>query len=92
MQPRGPGGGRPSARSGVVFRWQLEEQTLAELLNLFSNPHESVYQEIGIPHRLVVSDRGLEEGAIEYKHRAKPDSEMIKQAGVVQFLRDLIKY
>jgi prolyl-tRNA synthetase len=47
---------------------------------------------IGIPHRLVVSDRGLEEGAIEYKHRAKPDSEMIKQAGVVQFLRDLIKY
>ncbi|MES2624291.1 MAG: proline--tRNA ligase [Pseudomonadota bacterium] len=46
---------------------------------------------IGIPHRLVVSDRGLEAGEIEYKHRAKPDNEMIKRENVVAFLRDLIK-
>jgi prolyl-tRNA synthetase len=46
---------------------------------------------IGIPHRLVVSDRGLESGAIEYKHRTKPDSEMIAQGEVVKYLRDLIK-
>ncbi len=46
---------------------------------------------IGIPHRLVVSDRGLENGEIEYKHRTKSDNEMIKHADVVQLLNNLIK-
>jgi prolyl-tRNA synthetase len=46
---------------------------------------------IGIPHRLVVSDRGLESGAIEYKHRTKPDNEMIPLSDVVKHLRNLIK-
>jgi prolyl-tRNA synthetase len=46
---------------------------------------------IGIPHRLVVSDRGLENGEIEYKHRTRLEHEMIKQADVVQHLNSLIK-
>lgn len=29
---------------------------------------------IGIPHRIVVGDRGLKEGKVEYKHRAQSDS------------------
>ena len=30
---------------------------------------------LGIPHRLVVGDRGLENGVVEYKHRRAADSE-----------------
>ena len=32
---------------------------------------------IGIPHRIVIGDRSLAEGQLEYKHRAAPDSENI---------------
>lgn len=41
---------------------------------------------IGIPHRLVVSDRGLADGKIEYKHRRDDEPRMIDAAGIVPFL------
>ena len=34
---------------------------------------------IGIPHRLVVSERGLEAGELEYRHRRDDDSRMVKR-------------
>jgi prolyl-tRNA synthetase len=41
---------------------------------------------IGIPHRLVVSDRGLETGTIEYKHRSRDESEQLPAGSVVEFI------
>ncbi|MBX9605460.1 MAG: proline--tRNA ligase [Gammaproteobacteria bacterium] len=42
---------------------------------------------IGIPHRLVVSDRGLEAGTIEYRARTAEASEELPLAEVVQFIK-----
>lgn len=41
---------------------------------------------IGIPHRLVVGERGLDEGIVEYKHRRTGDTESIPMDDVVQWL------
>tara|TARA_R110000823_G_scaffold119998_3_gene244247 strand:+ start:4915 stop:6624 length:1710 start_codon:yes stop_codon:yes gene_type:complete len=41
---------------------------------------------IGIPHRIVIGDRVLEEGAIEYKGRCDADSQMVPRDDIVEFL------
>jgi len=38
---------------------------------------------LGIPHRIVVGDRGLEKGIVEYKHRRTVDSEELSIADVM---------
>jgi len=43
---------------------------------------------IGIPHRLVIGERGLDAGTIEYKQRAAEDSENIAIDNVYDFLND----
>ena len=43
---------------------------------------------LGIPHRLVISDRGLEDGTFEYKHRRANDKVHIKADELVQFLQE----
>ncbi|AJQ94559.1 proline--tRNA ligase [Gynuella sunshinyii] len=45
---------------------------------------------IGIPHRLVISDKGLEEGIVEYKHRSNAEKENISVTDVVAKLKDTI--
>jgi len=45
---------------------------------------------IGIPHRLVVSDRGLENGQVEYKKRGEEDSQDIPVEDVMGFLTDQV--
>ncbi|MDH5518369.1 MAG: proline--tRNA ligase [Gammaproteobacteria bacterium] len=42
---------------------------------------------IGIPHRLVIGDRGLESGMIEYKGRRDEDKQEIALDSVVDFIR-----
>lgn len=42
---------------------------------------------IGIPHRLVVGERGLNEGVVEYKGRTDSDSQNIALAEIVTFLK-----
>jgi len=42
---------------------------------------------IGIPHRLVIGDRGLEAGTIEYKGRRDKENQQINLGDVVNFLR-----
>lgn len=42
---------------------------------------------IGIPHRLVVGDRGLQDGQVEYRHRRASDNEMLELASVVETLK-----
>ena len=42
---------------------------------------------LGIPHCLVVGDRGLAAGTLEYRHRRSGGNEEIPADGVVDFLR-----
>ena len=42
----------------------------------------------GIPHRVVVAERGLDAGTLEYRHRRAPDNEAMPLDGALAFLRD----
>jgi prolyl-tRNA synthetase len=44
---------------------------------------------IGIPHRIVIGDRGLDNGVIEYKSRSKSESEDYPVADIVGVLTEL---
>jgi prolyl-tRNA synthetase len=46
---------------------------------------------IGIPHRVVVSERGLAAGQIEYRDRRKTENELIAREAVVDLLVYQIK-
>jgi prolyl-tRNA synthetase len=43
---------------------------------------------MGIPHRIVVGDRGLEKGKVEYKGRQDKDNQDIDIDGLLEFLQD----
>ena len=43
---------------------------------------------VGIPHRIVVGDKGLERGVLEYKPRSGAGAADVPLASVVQFLRE----
>ncbi|MBT5559789.1 MAG: proline--tRNA ligase, partial [Proteobacteria bacterium] len=45
---------------------------------------------MGIPHRLVIGDRGLENGVVEYKARNKENSEDIPLENLEQSLATLV--
>ena len=45
---------------------------------------------IGIPHRVVVGERGIDEGKVEYRGRRDTDNTMIARAEIVPFLRGRI--
>ncbi|MDO9212799.1 MAG: proline--tRNA ligase [Methylococcales bacterium] len=42
---------------------------------------------IGIPHYLIVGDRGLDAGTVEYKDRTASDNEVIAMTDIVEFLK-----
>ncbi len=42
---------------------------------------------IGVPHRLVISDRGLKEGQLEYQHRRDVAASKVPVADVLSFLK-----
>jgi prolyl-tRNA synthetase len=46
---------------------------------------------LGIPHRVVVAERGLDAGTLEYRHRRAGESIDFPGSAVVSFLRDRIK-
>jgi prolyl-tRNA synthetase len=46
---------------------------------------------IGIPHRLVISDRGLENDQVEYKQRAQAEPQMLPLAQAVDHIKSLLK-
>ncbi|MGP1717313.1 MAG: proline--tRNA ligase [Methylophilus sp.] len=43
---------------------------------------------LGIPHRIVIGDRGLAEGKVEYKGRTDTEAQNLQVADSVAFLRD----
>ncbi|ALO46631.1 proline--tRNA ligase [Pseudohongiella spirulinae] len=45
---------------------------------------------MGIPHRIVVSDRGLENGQLEYKARRASEPEMVVHDDIISFLAQRI--
>jgi prolyl-tRNA synthetase len=46
---------------------------------------------IGIPHRLVVGERGLEAGKLEYRHRRDAESSELPAADVLSYLKDKVR-
>ena len=42
---------------------------------------------IGIPHRVVVGERGLDQGQVEYRARGDADNQMLPLAGFVEYIR-----
>jgi len=46
---------------------------------------------IGIPHRLVFGERGLDKGELEYKHRRDKEAQPVALDEVVDFLRDKLQ-
>lgn len=44
---------------------------------------------IGIPHRVVIGDRGLAKGEYEYRHRRDTESRDLKREEVLKLLKDL---
>jgi prolyl-tRNA synthetase len=42
---------------------------------------------IGIPHRIVIGDRGLDSGTVEYKSRTDTDTQDIALDGIVDFIK-----
>ncbi|MBB1521236.1 proline--tRNA ligase [Aquipseudomonas guryensis] len=42
---------------------------------------------IGIPHRIVVSDRGLAEGNLEYKNRRDTEAQPVSAADILSFIK-----
>ena len=45
---------------------------------------------IGVPHRVVLSDRGLKEGQVEYQHRRASTATQMDLADVAHYLLDHI--
>lgn len=46
---------------------------------------------IGIPHRVVLGDRGLDNGMVEYRARVDSDNQDIPLEGIIEFLTDRLK-
>jgi len=44
---------------------------------------------MGIPHRLVIGERGLAEGNVEYKARVEADAKSVPLVSVVEFVQEL---
>ena len=45
---------------------------------------------IGVPHRIVIGDRGLDAGTVEYRHRRDPESIDIARDEIVPHMRNLV--
>jgi len=41
---------------------------------------------LGIPHRLVLSERGIDAGTIEYKHRRAAEPTDVERSGVTELI------
>jgi prolyl-tRNA synthetase len=46
---------------------------------------------LGIPHRLVVGERGLKEGAVEYQHRRDPAATRVPLAEAAAFAQSRLR-
>jgi len=63
------------------------DENKARLGNMLAN-----IELTGIPHRVVIGDRGLEKGVIEYKGRTDEESQDIAQDTIFDFIIDKIQH
>jgi prolyl-tRNA synthetase len=47
---------------------------------------------LGIPHRVVVGERGLDAGTLEYRHRRGTDSVDVPQQAALEFIRSRLQF
>ena len=47
---------------------------------------------LGIPHRVVVGERGLDAGTLKYRHRRATDSEDFPQHAAIEFIRSRLQF
>jgi prolyl-tRNA synthetase len=66
-------------------------QVLMDDRDLRPGPMFADAELIGIPHRLVLSDRGLDAGTVEYKGRTDADKQDIPAGQLMDFLRQRIR-
>ena len=46
---------------------------------------------MGVPHRLVIGERGLAEGMVEYKARTTADAQSVPLLNLVEFVQNIIR-
>jgi prolyl-tRNA synthetase len=46
---------------------------------------------IGIPHRVVIGDRALAEGNLEYKSRRGTESQLVPKDDILEFLQKQLR-
>ena len=46
---------------------------------------------MGIPHRLVIGERGLKEGKIEYRHRQASEAEEVELTNALAFIQEKLE-
>lgn len=46
----------------------------------------SDFELLGIPHQVIIGDRSLDEGVVEYRHREKMEKQKIERAKIFEFL------
>ena len=46
---------------------------------------------IGIPHRMVLSDSGLDKNTVEYRSRKSPDNEIFSMDKIIEYLEETLK-
>ncbi|TFW10724.1 proline--tRNA ligase [Massilia arenosa] len=46
---------------------------------------------IGVPHRVVIGERGLKDGNLEYQGRRDAEAQQVPVAGMVSFIKDQLK-
>ncbi len=82
-----------SPRAGEVADRLYEELTAAGIEVLYDDRDArpgvkfADAELLGIPHRIVVSDRGIEAGKLEYRHRRDTESQEFPASDALQFIR-----
>ncbi len=77
----------------------IYEQLLARGIEVLLDDRESVRpgakfadaELIGVPHRIVVGDRGLKEGLVEYAERRQPGNQDVKLSDVVDMVASKVE-
>jgi prolyl-tRNA synthetase len=43
---------------------------------------------LGIPHRIVIGEKSLDQGQLEYRHRPESENRFIERSEIVAFLKE----
>lgn len=89
INPRDEASIREAAESLYAELWALGIETVLDDRGLRPGPMFADIELIGIPHRVVVSERGLASGTFEYRHRRAEASEPLDRPSLLARLREV---